>query len=80
MIGKKGRRFVKQLLTAALGAALLLTNISSPSWLPGAGVDTVQAAVLSHVKATASDYVQGNAVNLKGVQGTEMADQGESPC
>lgn len=75
MIGIKGRRFIKQLLAVTLGVALLFTNSSLVSWLPGVGADTVQAASRGHVPATAEDYVQGNFTNLKGVQGTEVTEK-----
>lgn len=63
------KQIVKSLLAAALSIAMLVTG---SGLMPGA---TAQAATLSHVKASASDYVQGNLTNMKGVQGTEVTDK-----
>lgn len=74
MIGSKGRRVIRRILATALSAALLLATGGPVTNLPGAEAGTVQAASLSHVPATAADYVKGNFTNLKGVQGTEVTD------
>ena len=65
------KNFVKSLLVAALSVAMFVTG---SGLMPGA---TAQAAALSHVKATASDYVQGSLTNMKGVQGTEVTDKND---
>ncbi len=72
MVRLKGPKVIRRILAAALSAAVLLG--SGGSVIPGTDAGTVQAASLSHVPATAADYVKGNFTNLKGVQGTEVTD------
>ena len=68
--GKLHNKITASIMVIALAVSMLVTGFFEPL--------EVKAASLKHVKATASDVVNGNYYNSKGVQGTEFAALGDT--